>query len=84
MEIVRVLMVVAAGMGLTWLAQQIVDGPQLHAQTPAIETSEAPGGGSAVDSVLEEAEAADADELEEFAPTKPLPADEAVSMPADI
>ena len=84
MEIVRVLMVVATGMGLTWLAQQVVEGPQLHAQTPVAETAGSPAEGPAVDSVLDEAEAADADELEQFTPTKPLSADQAVSMPSDI
>ena len=85
MEIVRVWMVVVTGLGLTWLAQQVVEGPPLHAQTPAAEPSVPSTGSSSVDRVLEEADmAGGGDDLEEFTPKKPLSADQAVSMPSDI
>ncbi len=86
MQIIKVLMVAATGMGLTWFAQQLVEGPPSYAQTQPADPAGDAQSASDVNSVLEDAEAAAAapDELEEFTPSKPLSADQAVSMPSDI
>lgn len=113
MEILKVGLVVAAGLGSTWMAREATEAlfgvprPQflLQAEQPQQRSSARDGGAQGVQPAeasavpelsREEMEAelrraqeelgarAKDDELREFRPTRPLPADLAIALPSDI
>jgi len=103
MDLIRIAAVATAGLGLAWGANQLWTGssggsPLVLSQAPQAGASaeeDAPGGGSGIEDLDEEAlqeeldritRAAESggDALEEFEPSKPLAADLPIELPSDI
>ncbi|MCK6371689.1 MAG: hypothetical protein L6Q83_10280 [Gammaproteobacteria bacterium] len=105
MEILKVLLVMAAGLGSTWMAREATEAVFGVARPQFLTQAEQPPQGSAgrqggavaapepgrqkMEADLRRAQerlgmGVTSEELREFRPTRPLPADLAVELPSDI
>jgi len=83
MDLLKVMLVISLGLGVTWAADQVAPSAIVVAQADGGEVSDAD-----VDRQLEKArqslEGEDDEELKDFVPSEPLSADIAVEFPSDI